>query len=110
MRITDLRISGWSSTTSTLRGAGALIASASGGVLKNQEQVGGRSVAEWLGALDVALTQAENPENVMSQFFTQDPAIASMSRLDQAILRRGGGYEEEESVMSMTSCTCHRAV
>jgi hypothetical protein len=59
-----------------------------GGVLKNQEQVGGRSVAEWLGALDVALTQAENPENVMSQFFTQDPAIASMSRLDQAILRR----------------------
>ncbi|MGB5019123.1 MAG: hypothetical protein WBO66_05340 [Candidatus Moraniibacteriota bacterium] len=56
--------------------------------LKNTEQVGGRAVSEWLGALDGALVKSEDPESVMMQFFTQDSAVASMSRLDQAILRR----------------------
>ena len=56
--------------------------------LKNTEQVGGKPVSEWLGALDTALAKSENPENVMMQFFTQDQTVMALSRIDQAILRR----------------------
>jgi hypothetical protein len=56
--------------------------------LKNTELVGEKAVSEWLGALDTALAQAENPENVMMQFFTEDQSVMALSRLDQAILRR----------------------